>query len=55
MVVAGTIARGSVGRAADGRPDVEPRPDWRAEDFRGKLLLIYFGYSYCTGVCPTDL
>jgi protein SCO1/2 len=25
------------------------------EDFRGKLLLIYFGYSYCADVCPTDL
>ena len=25
------------------------------EDFRGTLLLIYFGYSYCPDVCPTDL
>jgi cytochrome oxidase Cu insertion factor (SCO1/SenC/PrrC family) len=25
------------------------------EDFRGELLLIYFGYSYCPDVCPTDL
>ena len=25
------------------------------EDFRGALLLIYFGYSYCPDVCPTDL
>ena len=30
----------------------KPRTD---EDFRGKLLLIYFGYSYCPDVCPTDL
>jgi cytochrome oxidase Cu insertion factor (SCO1/SenC/PrrC family) len=30
----------------------KPRTD---ADFRGKLLLVYFGFSYCTDVCPTDL
>ena len=25
------------------------------KDFRGKLMLIYFGYSYCPDVCPTAL
>ena len=24
-------------------------------EFRGKLLVIYFGYTYCPDVCPTDL
>ena len=25
------------------------------KDFRGSLLLVYFGYSYCPDICPTDL
>jgi cytochrome oxidase Cu insertion factor (SCO1/SenC/PrrC family) len=24
-------------------------------EFRGKLLVVYFGYTYCPDVCPTDL
>ncbi len=24
-------------------------------DFRGKLVLLYFGYTSCPDVCPTDL
>lgn len=27
----------------------------RDTDFRGKLLLVYFGFSYCPDICPTDL
>jgi protein SCO1/2 len=30
----------------------KPRSD---TDFRGKLMLIYFGYTYCPDICPTDL
>ena len=25
------------------------------KDFRGRFMLIYFGYSYCPDVCPTTL
>jgi cytochrome oxidase Cu insertion factor (SCO1/SenC/PrrC family) len=24
-------------------------------DFRDKLMIVYFGYTYCPDVCPTDL
>jgi cytochrome oxidase Cu insertion factor (SCO1/SenC/PrrC family) len=24
-------------------------------DFRGRLLIVYFGYTYCPDVCPADL
>ena len=24
-------------------------------DFRGRLMLVYFGFSYCPDICPTDL
>jgi len=28
---------------------------WTDKDFRGKLMVIYFGYAYCPDVCPTSL
>ena len=27
----------------------------RSADFRGRFMLVYFGYTYCPDVCPTSL
>ena len=32
--------------------DGKPRSD---SEFRGKLMIVYFGYTFCPDVCPTDL
>ena len=29
--------------------------DVSEQDFQGKYMLIYFGYTYCPDVCPTSL
>lgn len=46
-------------------PDPEPASDFtltthngesiRLTDFRDKVVLLYFGYTYCPDVCPTTL
>lgn len=34
--------------------DKEGTP-WQDKDFRGKPMLVYFGYSYCPDICPAAL
>ncbi|TMH74630.1 MAG: SCO family protein [Betaproteobacteria bacterium] len=46
------------GRAAVGGPFALADPAGTVRslaEFRGKLVLVYFGYTQCPDVCPTDL
>ena len=46
------------GRAAVGGPFALADPAGKVRslaEFRGKLVLVYFGYTQCPDVCPTDL
>lgn len=47
-----------VGKTPVGGPFTLADPDGRRRhlsDFRGKLVLLYFGYATCPDVCPIDL
>jgi protein SCO1/2 len=46
------------GKAAVGAPFALPDASGRArslDEFRGRLVLLYFGFAQCPDVCPTDL
>lgn len=46
------------GKAAVGTPFTLTNPQGKRvslADFRGKIVLLYFGYTSCPDVCPTDL
>jgi protein SCO1/2 len=46
------------GKAAVGGPFVLPDASGKPrslDEFRGQLVLLYFGYTSCPDVCPTDL
>jgi protein SCO1 len=42
-------------RAADFTLTAHTGKSIRLGDFQGKLVLLYFGYTYCPGICPTTL
>jgi protein SCO1 len=42
-------------RAADFTLTAHTGKPARLSDFQGKLVLLYFGYTYCPGICPTTL
>ena len=42
-------------RAADFTLTAHTGKPVRLGDFQGKLVLLYFGYTYCPGICPTTL
>lgn len=42
-------------RAADFTLTAHTGKPIRLGDFQGKLVLLYFGYTYCPGICPTTL
>ena len=56
--MAKTLENDVTGAAAIGGPfTLTDQHGTRISDssFRGRLMLVYFGYSYCPDVCPTDL
>ncbi|MGH8066691.1 MAG: SCO family protein [Candidatus Entotheonellia bacterium] len=42
-------------RAADFALTAHTGKPVRLGDFQGKLVLLYFGYTFCPGICPTTL
>lgn len=42
-------------RAADFTLTAHTGRPVRLSDFQGKLVLLYFGYTFCPGICPTTL
>lgn len=53
-----TAGMRSVGQALVGGPFTLTDQNGKRvteQDFRGKLMLIYFGFTYCPDVCPTAL
>jgi protein SCO1/2 len=68
LVIAAAVALGLLWQMADRQEGLKPAAIGgefslidqdghrrHAADFRGRFMLVYFGYSYCPDVCPTTL
>jgi len=48
------ITGGEFGRSLSGLKDHHGQPK-TLSDYRGKAVLIFFGYTFCPDICPTSL
>lgn len=54
----GAVSVSMSGNALIGGPFTLVDQDGKARtdaEFRGRLMLVYFGYTYCPDICPTEL
>ena len=60
LATLGVLLLASVLRAAESAPDFPPgvftdNGSYSLADFKGKVLVVFFGYTQCPDVCPTTM